>query len=292
MRLLTRVLALSATIALAVPLTLTATATANSTTKPSASTAYRGPLCHGKRPTIVKGARRNVIIGTSHRDVIVAGGGRDVIWARGGRDLICGGPGADIIDGAHGLDVIFGGTGFDRCFAPMGEHRYHSGCESHVVGTIKPPGPRKPPPPTKARALSPIQAPSSALAERGGGFVADADFPTCGRATITYGNFYFTAEYTDPGYVAYRTIYVAQLGTGGFSNNIYNPWYYVNAPNDGQVYQWDVGTFNVPSNTYLLGYEVYWWNGSQWANDTIITFDHYGMVAPPFGVVDFSTCVT
>jgi hypothetical protein len=271
-------------------------ATTTSAAPPARSTTKHVHLCHGHRPTIAKGKRRNLIIGTRHRDIIWAGRGRDVILGRGGDDLICGGPGADIIDGARGLDRIYGGRGFDRCFAPTRrEHLLHHGCETHIVGTIRGNHHHKPPPPKRAIAMH-----ARLAAARGGGFYADADEPTCTQIDanntltghIDFGNFYFTAEYTDPGWVAFRVVYDYQQADGSWSADQYAPWHTASAPNDGQTYQIGVGAYNVPDNTYITGYQVYWWNGSSWSDGELLTFDSYHWEQVPFGVSEFSTCIT
>ena len=74
-----------------------------------------GPLCLGKRATIVGTSDRDILSGTGRADVIAALGGADEVDGFGGNDLICGGPGDDVLNGAERVDRLDGGPGFDTC---------------------------------------------------------------------------------------------------------------------------------------------------------------------------------
>ena len=257
--------ALLAAAAMALIATTLAAPASTATSVPTASTgAWKAKFCHGHRATIVGNHQFNILIGTPHRDVIWAGGGMDVVLGRGGDDLICGGRGSDQLDGQRGLDPTYGGPGQDQCYGQMREHRHlHHGCEVHPPEPPKlKPGP--PPPPSKAAVQT--KATKESAHSKSGSFYFAYDNPVCdpNTKTIDFKNFYFTAEYTDPGTFAVIP-YFAYFKPGGWDGPYWGDWVVVNAPNDGQTYQSTVGTFT-GRGALVVGYQWGWWDGAAWAN--------------------------
>jgi hypothetical protein len=247
----------------------------------------------------------NRIVGTRHRDVIAAGRGADVIIGRGGRDIICGSRGADIINGGRGRDRIFGGSGGDiaeggrgldrlyggtrrdLCSGERREHRYHFGCESHrdPFGDVVTPPPVGSPRAAGRRVMDP--APTGAYraqTRRVGGYLAVQSPADCVRTYsnrfISLGTVQFQTYYTNPGYIALRPVYATYVNGWASDLTVARDWAYYSAPADGQAYQVDMGTSDLPDtgSGTVWGWEAYWWNGSAWDNHTTVAYGGYNWV--------------
>ncbi len=280
--------------------------------------AVRRAYCRGRRATIVGNAHDNRIVGTRHRDVIAAGRGADIIIGRGGHDIICGGRGADVINGGPGRDKIFGdaggdiveggrgrdrlygGTRKDLCSGEAREHRYHFGCEVHrdPFGNVVTPPPTDSPR-VAARRVSDPQPTGvyRSSARRVGGYLAVQSPADCVRSYssrfIRLGTVQFQTYYTDPGEIALRPLYASYQNGWATDLTAARDWAYYTAPADGQIYQVDMGTSDLPStNTGTIwGWEAYWWNGTAWDNHTTVEYGSYnwvgylGAVSAPNSVV-------
>lgn len=242
----------------------------------SAERATPKRFCQGERATIVGTANEDWILGTQGRDVIWAGKGPDTVAALDGRDLVCGGPGADVIEGSAGRDRLYGDRGRDMCTGEDREHRHHHSCETHLnnlgyqVDPPNAPGGGGDRPVLHGRAVPPADVPAGA--RRGGAYFA-SDYPLCAPdgialTTVHLGNVYFQTYYTNPGYIAIRPAYF-RVGDSGFMQGPFyeSGWRQLNAPADGNVYQYDMVGATVPrSDRVYWIYEVFWWNGFEWTN--------------------------
>ena len=232
----------------------------------AAEAAAKVKTCNGRRATLVGTRGRNTIIGTNRRDIIWAGAGIDTVLGRGGRDLICGGRGSDLIDGGRRVDHLYGGGQRDQCFGPRIEHRnnLHHSCEVHRI-------PRPKQGSGTPRVLDSEQAalPSGhAALRRSHSF--DFDIPLCadvpGDADIVnWGSIYYTGLY-DPGYIGFR-VNAYRWEAGGWTGPFYGNWYVVDAPADGQVYTYRIGSQRL-GTTIVAYYEVIWGDGDYWDEDT------------------------
>ena len=94
---------------------------------PAPAAAETGPMCAGRRATIVGTGGPDRLVGTDGSDVIVGFGGADVIYGRGGDDYICANQGHDQVYGEDGDDHIYGGPGKGYLYGGDGNDRLVGG---------------------------------------------------------------------------------------------------------------------------------------------------------------------
>jgi Ca2+-binding RTX toxin-like protein len=227
---------------------------------------------------VVGTARSEFLIGTRHRDVFKARGGADLIAGRGGDDLICAGRGNDIIDGSGGRDVVWAGRGYDRCAASSSsEHRLHHSCEAHEGAPL----PASDPPPSSSatpnRTLSTARPEVGARALSCGGAFCAYVWSDSAECNSGNGNFNWRLNLQGlTGRYAARPFVWHNNGRTWEYPPVYGGWEINDLPESGEWTFQDTtwGATGSPS-IFAVGWQVYFWDGSGWANETVVYPDSY-----------------